>query len=130
MTEEEQADAKKKLKRWRDELAMEDIIRRIPRTPAGPEKEALMVRHDMLERCRALYAMRDELEGLEADNADAEQIEGFRKQLENEEMQVEIMELEHSIPEIVDEEEKATAEARLAEVQEALRAAQEAADAE
>jgi hypothetical protein len=44
LTEEEQAQGKKDMKQWNDELELANIVRSLPRTAEGPEKEAMRER--------------------------------------------------------------------------------------
>ena len=123
LTEDEQAEAKKQIKRWNDELEIENLRRSMPRTAEGDEKEAMREREAQLARCEQLYNLRDQVAALIASEGESsENVAELQKQLEQEEMEVEVLELERDIP-TMDEEAKATAETRLAELKEALEAA-------
>jgi len=123
LTENEQAEAKKQIKRWNDELELENLRRSMPRTAEGEEKEANRDREAHLVRCEELYSLRDEVAALVVvEGEESEKVAELRKRLASEEMEVEVMELETSLL-TMGEEEKATAEARLTELKEALAAA-------
>ena len=95
----------------------------MPRTAEGDEKEAMREREAQLARCEQLYNLRDQVAALVASEGESsENVAELQKQLEQEEMEVEVLELERDIP-TMDEEAKATAETRLAELKEALEAA-------
>ena len=129
MTADEQEAAKKTIKRSHNEIELTHLLRSIPKTAEGSEKEALRARETQLNRFRTLYDMRDALSTLKAsvsptDGPTDEQkseMASLVKDLERDEMEVEAMELEIEIGDMPeDSEELEATKARLTELQNTL----------